>query len=342
MKMKQIAMSFGMLAFVGAVVVGGTGAYFSDTETSVGNVFTAGSVALAIDNIAHNYTGGGQGDDVPTFTLTPDEQNPAAFELDDIKPLDSGDITYTLENQDNSIHLCVLVEDANDDPTAADSALLSMMDFMFEGQAGSVSSAAGVWQSLGTMDAGPTTEDFGVSYCFGTYDDETCVLDTDATYNDAQGGQLMLNLEFYAVQTRNNDDFECESLNSTWDEPVMSSANQDNKDSDLPHINWSINGPFLEIEFVNPTSIQFAAVFDYRIDEEAGTPDQWSNDTIGGTSEIEGQLFGDRYNGVIPGANNTTTLVFNANEVDDKLEVIFRRGAENDWYFDWITFNVID
>ena len=220
MKFKQLVMSGGMLLFVAAVVAGGTGAFFSDTETSAGNVFTAGSVALAIDNIAHNYTGGGQGDDVPTFTLTPDEQNPAAFELDDIKPLDSGDITYTLENQDNSIHLCVLVEDANDDPTAADSALLSMMDFMFEGQAGSVSSAAGVWQSLGTMDAGPTTEDFGVSYCFGTYDDETCVLDTDATYNDAQGGQLMLNLEFYAVQTRNNDDFECDSLNEDTTEIV--------------------------------------------------------------------------------------------------------------------------
>lgn len=332
-------MSFGMLAFVGAVVVGGTGAFFSSQTASTGNVFTAGSVELEIDDIEHLYTGAGIGSDQPVFTLKPDAINPVAFNLDDIKPLDSGDITYTLENLDNPIHLCVLVDDENDAPTAADSALLDRMTFMFEGSAGSVSSVAGVWQSLGQMAAGPVTGDYEVSYCFGTYSGSNCVIDA-VDYNPAQNGTLALGLQFYGVQTRNNADFDCSSLNNTWAEPVLSAANQTNKNNNRPHINWSINGPILEVEFVNPTNFSF--VFDYRIDEEPGTPDAFSALTIGGTSELAGTLFGDRFNGVNPGTNNSTTRTFNANTTDEELEVILRRGAENDWYLNWITFNVIN
>lgn len=45
-----------MVAFVGALVVGGTGAFFNDTETSTGNVFTAGALDLKIDSVQH-YNG---------------------------------------------------------------------------------------------------------------------------------------------------------------------------------------------------------------------------------------------------------------------------------------------
>jgi len=42
-----------MIVFVGAVVVGGTGAFFSDTETSTENVFTAGAIDLKVDSVGH-------------------------------------------------------------------------------------------------------------------------------------------------------------------------------------------------------------------------------------------------------------------------------------------------
>jgi len=51
--MRKILISLGMIAFVGAVVVGATGAFFSDTETSTGNVFTAGAIDLKVDSQAH-------------------------------------------------------------------------------------------------------------------------------------------------------------------------------------------------------------------------------------------------------------------------------------------------
>jgi len=45
-----------MIVFIGAVVAGATGAFFSDTETSTGNTFAAGEIDLTVDSTAH-YAG---------------------------------------------------------------------------------------------------------------------------------------------------------------------------------------------------------------------------------------------------------------------------------------------
>ena len=42
-----------MIVFAAAIVVGGTGAFFSDVETSTGNVFTAGAIDLKVDSVSH-------------------------------------------------------------------------------------------------------------------------------------------------------------------------------------------------------------------------------------------------------------------------------------------------
>ena len=47
--MKKIIMSLAMIAAVGAIVVGATGAFFSDTETSTNNTFTAGTIDISVD-----------------------------------------------------------------------------------------------------------------------------------------------------------------------------------------------------------------------------------------------------------------------------------------------------
>ncbi|MDO8569266.1 MAG: TasA family protein [bacterium] len=54
--MKKILLSLSMIVFVGAVVIGATGAFFSDTETSTGNTFTAGAIDLGVDNTSY-YNG---------------------------------------------------------------------------------------------------------------------------------------------------------------------------------------------------------------------------------------------------------------------------------------------
>jgi len=47
--MNKILISLSTIAVVAAIAVGGTVAYFSDTETSVGNTFTAGTLDLKVD-----------------------------------------------------------------------------------------------------------------------------------------------------------------------------------------------------------------------------------------------------------------------------------------------------
>lgn len=55
--MKKILLSLGTLVAVGAIVVGGTIAFYNDTETSTGNIFTAGSIELVVDHLKQSYNG---------------------------------------------------------------------------------------------------------------------------------------------------------------------------------------------------------------------------------------------------------------------------------------------
>lgn len=53
MNIKRVVLSLAMIVFVGGLVASGTGAFFSDTETSEENIFTAGAVDLKVDSVAH-------------------------------------------------------------------------------------------------------------------------------------------------------------------------------------------------------------------------------------------------------------------------------------------------
>lgn len=54
---KQIIVSLSVIAAVAAAAVGGTMALFSDTETSNGNIFTAGAIDLKVDHTYASYNG---------------------------------------------------------------------------------------------------------------------------------------------------------------------------------------------------------------------------------------------------------------------------------------------
>lgn len=63
---KQIIISLSVIAAIAAVAVGGTMALFSDTETSNGNIFTAGAIDLKVDHTYASYNGEECNDCVPT------------------------------------------------------------------------------------------------------------------------------------------------------------------------------------------------------------------------------------------------------------------------------------
>lgn len=114
--MKKILLSVGMIALVAAVAVGATTAFFSDTETSEGNTFTAGAIDLEIDNTS--YLNGEFNEDT-SWTLT-DLVEELFFDFDDIKPGDWGEDTISIHVFSNPAWVCAdvtLTQDNENDIT---------------------------------------------------------------------------------------------------------------------------------------------------------------------------------------------------------------------------------
>jgi predicted ribosomally synthesized peptide with SipW-like signal peptide len=100
--MKKILVSVSIIAAAAAIVVGATTAFFSDTESSVGNTFTAGSIDLKVDNECH-WSGGATcpWHDVQGQLANWTENDLQTgvhkfFNFADIKPGDSGEDTISL------------------------------------------------------------------------------------------------------------------------------------------------------------------------------------------------------------------------------------------------------
>ncbi|OGI99314.1 hypothetical protein A3H53_00240 [Candidatus Nomurabacteria bacterium RIFCSPLOWO2_02_FULL_40_10] len=142
--MKKILLSGVVVVAAAAVVVGATTAFFTDTETSTGNTFTAGAIDLTVDSDCHywNYVGDdyngdpaanedgyvdvGCGEWVPNPQGTPE---PVAvgdweatdlgvenrfFNFSDIKPGDKGENTISLHVENNDAWLRFVVKDVTD------------------------------------------------------------------------------------------------------------------------------------------------------------------------------------------------------------------------------------
>lgn len=109
--MKKILLSISMITVVAVAAIGATGAFFSDTETSTGNTFTAGAIDLGIDN--HSYYNGVLNPGT-TWRVDYDLSKNADgqpevhqfFNFGDLKPGDWGEDTISLHVKDNDSYLC--------------------------------------------------------------------------------------------------------------------------------------------------------------------------------------------------------------------------------------------
>ena len=116
-----------------------------------------------------------------------------------------------------------------------------------------------------------------------------------------------------------------------------SGQNDENRTLGHPYINWTIDGLCIDFVFVNPT--EFTWAFDYRVDGEEGEITEWSDIVING-GELLGQEIGPSYNIVSmpagqPGLTKTVRVC-----AEEEVWVGLRLGPENDWYLDWIKFEV--
>lgn len=109
--MKKILVSILTVGVVGISAFAGANAFFSDTETSTGNVLTAGSIDLQIDNTSYKTASSGAlvASQATTWTVA-DLTVQKFFDFADLKPGDVGEDTISLHVTDNDSWLCANVQ----------------------------------------------------------------------------------------------------------------------------------------------------------------------------------------------------------------------------------------
>jgi hypothetical protein len=110
--MKRLALMGASLAlFGGAAYFGSTGAFFSDTETSTGNTFTAGDIDLKIDNESYVTNNAGQLVASPNNSWSlADLTNQLFFSFSDVKPGDVGEDTISVHAGSNDAYACMAAD----------------------------------------------------------------------------------------------------------------------------------------------------------------------------------------------------------------------------------------
>lgn len=269
----------GLVLIVGATgaVVSGTGAFFSDTETSIGNVFTAGAIDLLVDNTSYvTSTSTGQLALSPSTSWPEGNLNDGVltlhkfFDFNDIKPDDEGEDTISLHTQ-NDAYICMDVtltannDNSSNEPELADGDAqdngldnwdgelaqnIQMFwwsddgDNVYEDNEDSISGGIQTLYNLASSSGsfsvaladsldsvwdtptlpGGVTKYIAKAWCFGTLGlaavpagqgvspltatGVTC--DGSSLNNVTQTDSALLDVEFRAVQARNNDDFVCD------------------------------------------------------------------------------------------------------------------------------------
>lgn len=287
-------MSLSVIGVAAAVVIGGTGAFFSDTETSAGNTFTAGAIDLQIDNDSY-YGTDSQGNmlhsDNTTWDLADldDGNGPSTqdgkylfFNFHDLKPGDIGEDTISMHINGNDSWACMDFnitstpenginepEAEANDVTENEGELQNEINFVWwvddgdnvlesdEADGASVISNTSLADlnefgvaiadsSDDSLSNGPLTGDdtfyIGKAWCYGdlalnpeTQDGANDVgpdqrgpgvtCDGSGVSNVSQGDGVTADIEFTAVQWRNNPDFTCSSRQGGGGErPIVGAA----------------------------------------------------------------------------------------------------------------------
>ena len=280
--MKKILLSLLTLGIVAGSAFAATQAFFSDTETSTGNVLAAGAIDLLIDN--ESYVTGSDGVLVASSDTSWDLRDLTVekfFNFRDLKPGDIGEDTISIHVNNNNAWLCAAARvTVNSDETCTEPEdtdesnqcvvetdgtngdLAQAVNFAFwkdDGDnvlevgetpflSGPISGLNGAGQiALADTTAnsvfgqnipvpGGTDVFIGKAWCFGTLTPAavaqgestsplvrgtgfTC--NGAAVNNAAQTDKVVGDLQFYAVQSRNNAEFTCAAnYTPVWPTPA--------------------------------------------------------------------------------------------------------------------------
>lgn len=114
---KKLLVSVSIISIAVAIIIGGTVAYFSDTETSTGNKFTAGKFNLQVGSACHYngkvcskagavYLWEGTQEACSCTWAVKDLTNELFFDFPDVKPGDTGENTVSIHVDNNDAWMC--------------------------------------------------------------------------------------------------------------------------------------------------------------------------------------------------------------------------------------------
>lgn len=224
---------------VGALVLGATGAFFSDNETSVGNTFTTGAIDLKVDSDC-SYNGETQSGQCGNWTLKDLEPtSDKFFNFNDIKPGDEGENTISLHVFNNDAWLCAEVSNLTDYENSQTEPEASV-DFTVGSNQGELSQTMEwiVWRDDGagggvvgdnvqngteqTLASGNPTNGVLPLYDSTTATGPLLAGTTgylgvawslpSASGNETQTDSMIGNISFHVEQARNNTNFTCASV----------------------------------------------------------------------------------------------------------------------------------
>lgn len=251
---KKILLSAMVVVGVGATVLAATNAFFSDTETSTGNTFTAGKLDLKVDSkCTYNGLTSSQCGTWELKDLIPTSDK--FFNFTDVKPGDYGENTISLHVDNNDAYMCLVIDNMHNDDnglTEPESVLdttggldqgelADSIHFfawaddgdnvwevnepkLFSNTEGPASDVLGgvaypLYTPQTSVFPGGQTKYTGVYWCYGTLtaneEDHTLSCNGSTETNITQSDSLTADLSFYVEQSRNNPDFKCPDLRPT-------------------------------------------------------------------------------------------------------------------------------
>lgn len=227
--MRRIILSLMLITITGgALAFGATKAFFSDTETSTANVFTAGAIDLKVDN--ESYYNGVFNEET-SWDLKDLTESEKFFDFDDLKPGDYGEDTISLHVNTNDAYLCAdvtLTSNDDNDPTEPEllvdtstgaglGELASQVNFIWwaddgdnvlevgeniisQGPIGGLTlnqaypltladSVNNIWTGTGGPIPGISTKYIGKAWCFGTLTPKPLPIDNYSSPADNNDGQ---------------------------------------------------------------------------------------------------------------------------------------------------------
>lgn len=235
--MKRILLGLLITGTVGTTAILATNAYFSDTQTSGGNSFTAGTLKLQLTN--NTSASSGVTDTSDKWSVFGDIGNKVMMKYSDIKPGDYGENSVSLKVSTNDAWACIRAYNITDSgvlsqklnfiwwaDTNGNNSLDNGEQVMFNGPVTlatikayeNFTLADSTWNAFTFSNSGPLTGNneyqLGIGWCLGSITENRSAVpgfkcDGANVGNEVQANIVTGTFEFSAAQSRNQPGYLC-------------------------------------------------------------------------------------------------------------------------------------